>query len=122
MPSKPLQQHWQVISPRKVFFLHGTGGKVPVKALATSDILDDLTSFDPTGPNPTRGLDWFAPEVRPEMSRLLDINSVPSCPSPVGIAWAGVWLLLCLRATEMLLRVKVVILCSTCGFVNLRCH
>jgi hypothetical protein len=59
-----LADEWQVIAPRKIFFLYSAGRKVPVKALAGSDSMDELTAYNRHVPQDRRGLDWFAPEVR----------------------------------------------------------
>lgn len=64
LPPEPLLQHWLVVAPRKVWFLLARGATVPLKALAASDALLDASGYDPDSMQPTRGLDWFAPEVR----------------------------------------------------------
>jgi hypothetical protein len=63
LPSEPLLKHWKEIAPRKVFFLYAVGAYVPLKAIIGSEILENITCFEPDAPQPTRCLDWFAPEV-----------------------------------------------------------
>jgi hypothetical protein len=63
LPSEPLLKHWKEVAPRKVFFLHGVGTSVPLKEIIASEILENITCFEPEAPQPTRCLDWFAPEV-----------------------------------------------------------